>query len=113
MSLSTVLLLLSGLIGTGICYFALAAQREIAATSFMVLQNVVRMAVVVVGVIVFHDPIRWPYQVLGLILSFAGALWYGKSSLGIAEDHKAQQEAVKAPNSPSPTAVREAGKAQR
>ena len=32
---------------------------------------------VAVGVLVFHDPIGWPYQVVGLVLSFVGALWYG------------------------------------
>jgi len=73
------LLLLSGVIGSGICYFAIALQREIAGTSFMVLQNVIRMAVAGVGVIVFHDPIGWPFQIVGLALSFLGALWYGKS----------------------------------
>lgn len=80
-SSTTMLLLLSGVIGTGICYFALAVQREIAATSFMVLQNACRMAVVLVGVLVFGDPIGWPFQVLGLALSFAGALWYGKAQI--------------------------------
>jgi len=77
MSINTLLLILSGVIGAGICYFALAVQREISATSFMVLQNVVRMAVVAVGVLVFLDPIEFPWQVGGLILSFSGAFWYG------------------------------------
>jgi drug/metabolite transporter (DMT)-like permease len=80
-SLTAVLLLLSGLIGTGICWFALAVQREITATSFMVLQNAVRMAVVLFGVLAFFDPIGWPFQVLGLVLSFAGAFWYGLAQL--------------------------------
>lgn len=77
MSINTLLLMLSGVIGAGICYFALAVQREISATSFMVLQNVVRMGVVVVGVLVFLDPIEIPWQVGGLIMSFTGAFWYG------------------------------------
>merc|ERR1719263_597479 len=79
MSSTTVLLLLSGIIGTGLCYFALAVQKEIDATSFMVLQNTVRMAVVVVGIIVFADPLGWPWQVMGLAVSFSGAIWYGKA----------------------------------
>lgn len=90
-SSTALLLLLSGIIGSCICYFAIALQREIAATSFMVIQNVVRMAVVLVGVLLFHDPIGWPFQVLGLALSFVGALWYGKSLL----DGKAHKAAIR------------------
>merc|ERR1719401_668895 len=74
-SITTILLLMSGVLGSGICYFALAVQRELTATSFMVLQNAVRMAVVLFGVIAFSDPIGFPWQVIGLLLSFAGALW--------------------------------------
>jgi solute carrier family 35 protein len=96
LSLNTVLLLLSGFIGTGICYFALAVQREVSATSFLVLQNVVRMAVVVVGVAVFLDPLQWPYQELGLFLSFAGAIWYGKSVAESTKDSHTEQDAAKA-----------------
>lgn len=76
MPVNAVLLLLSGVLGGGICYFAIALQREISATSFMVLRNVAGMATVVVGVVVFLDPIVWPWQVTGLALSFAGAIWY-------------------------------------
>merc|ERR1719387_681829 len=70
MSNTTVLLLLSGVIGTGLCYFALAVQKEIDATSFMVLQNAIRIAVVVIGVLIFADPLGWPWQVVGLAVSF-------------------------------------------
>jgi solute carrier family 35 protein len=81
LSHDTFLLLLSGIILTGICYFAISVQREISATSFMVLQNVVRIAVVCVGVIIFSDPLGWPWQVIGCGLSFIGALWYGKAQV--------------------------------
>jgi len=77
MSISTLLLILSGVIGSGICYFSLAVVREISATSFMVMKNIVRVAVVAVGVLVFLDPIKLPWQAGGLIISFSGALWYG------------------------------------
>lgn len=80
-SFSTFLLILSGIIGTGICYFAIAVQREITASSFMLLQNVVRVAVATAGVIIFLDPIGWPFQVVGMVLSFIGALWYGKAQI--------------------------------
>merc|ERR1719284_821924 len=80
-STTTLLLLLSGLIGTGICYFAIAVQREISATSFMVLQNAARIAVVFAGVALFNDPLDSVYQRAGLILSFGGAMWYGQTQL--------------------------------
>merc|ERR1719356_2334143 len=80
-STGTLLLLLSGVIGTGICYFAIAVQREISATSFMVLQNAARIAVVIAGVLLFHDPLDSEYHALGLLLSFGGALWYGHTQV--------------------------------
>lgn len=95
LSVSTILLVLSGIIGTGICYFAIAVQREISATSFMVLQNVVRVAVVAVGVLIFLDPLGWPYQVIGLLMSFGGALWYGKAQIDGATELKRIESAAK------------------
>jgi len=80
-SVTTVLLLISGVIASGVCYLALTLQREIHATSFMVLENAVRMAVIAAGVLIFFHPIGWPLQVLGLLFSFVGALWYGKSQM--------------------------------
>merc|ERR1719161_2368780 len=83
-SSATALLLLSGIIGSGICYFAIAVQREISATSFMVLQNAARMAVVLAGVLIFGDPLESRYHAVGLLLSFGGALWYGQTQLEAA-----------------------------
>merc|ERR1719420_2141414 len=80
-SSATALLLLSGIIGSGICYFAIAVQREISATSFMVLQNTARMCVVVAGIVIFGDSIDSVSKINGLILSFGGAIWYGKSQM--------------------------------
>jgi hypothetical protein len=80
LSSSTIsLLLLSGIIGIGISHIASAVRLELANVSFMVLQNLVRVAVVIVGVFVFHDPYGWPLQALGLVFSFVASLWYGKS----------------------------------
>eukprot|EP00928_Gymnodinium_smaydae_P042348 TRINITY_DN2852_c0_g1_i3.p1 TRINITY_DN2852_c0_g1~~TRINITY_DN2852_c0_g1_i3.p1 ORF type:complete len:377 (-),score=80.66 TRINITY_DN2852_c0_g1_i3:139-1107(-) len=80
-SSASVLLLLSGIIGSGICYFAIAVQREISATSFMVLQNAARVGVVFAGVRLFGDPLGDSIQVMGLGLSFMGAMWYGHAQL--------------------------------
>jgi drug/metabolite transporter (DMT)-like permease len=87
-SSATALLLLSGIIGSGICYFAIAVQREISATSFMVLQNTARMCVVVAGILIFGDSIDSPTKIAGLLLSFVGAIWYGKSQMDAAEAAK-------------------------
>jgi drug/metabolite transporter (DMT)-like permease len=89
-SSATALLILSGIIGSGICYFAIAVQREITATSFMVLQNTARMCVVVAGVLIFGDSIDSPTKIAGLLLSFIGAVWYGKSQMNAAEAAKLQ-----------------------
>jgi hypothetical protein len=71
-------LLISGLIGSGISYFALNVQREMAATSFMVLENGIRLAEVLAGVLLFKDPFEWPSQILGLIVSYVGSVVYAK-----------------------------------
>merc|ERR1719482_161182 len=93
-SSATLLLILSGIIGSGICYFAIAVQREITATSFMVLQNTARMCVVVAGIVIFGDSIDSVSKINGLILSFGGAIWYGRTQLDAAE--AAKQKAFKA-----------------
>merc|ERR1719379_2283499 len=51
------LLLLSGLVGIGICYVGIVCQRAITATSFFVLQNATKVIIVVIGVTLFADPI--------------------------------------------------------
>jgi len=74
---SILLFLMSGLAGAGLSYFGIGVQREISATSFMVLQNAVRMAVVVAGVAFFGDSIKRGSTMIGLAICFAGAMLYG------------------------------------
>jgi len=76
-----ILLLLSGLVGMGICYFGFECQREVSATSFFVMQNVSKVAVVCVGITVFGDPLSSPWAILGLILSLGGSFAYGKTQM--------------------------------
>jgi len=92
-SRTTLLLVLSGVIGSGICYTAIAVQREISATSLMVLQNTARMFVVVAGIIIFKDPAE-PHVCAGLVLSFAGAIWYGHCQM--EANRKAKEAAAMA-----------------
>jgi len=77
-SYTIMVLLFSGVIGAGISYFALNVQREMAATSFMVLENGIRLAEVLAGILLFKDPFTWPSQMLGLLVSYCGSLWYAK-----------------------------------
>merc|ERR1719469_836484 len=71
-----VLLVLSGLVGTGISIMGLECQRAISATSFSVMQNVSKVAVVGAGVVFFLDPVGSPISVLGLSLSLGGSFMY-------------------------------------
>lgn len=81
-----VLLGLSGAIGLGINYFGNAVQRLISATSFLVLQNVSKIAVVCMGVAFFQDPIKSMSAVSGLALSLGGSYLYGKAQMNITAD---------------------------
>lgn len=86
------IVLLSGFVGLGICYFGFECQRAISATSFFVLQNVSKVAVVSMGVIIFHDPIKSPITVLGLLMSLGGSFLYGHGQLSSS---KAEEKAAK------------------
>lgn len=77
-SYTIAVLIISGVIGAGISYFALKVQKEIAATSFMVLQNAIHLAEVMAGVVLFQDPFTWPARFLGLTVSYCGSVWYAK-----------------------------------
>jgi len=74
-------LIISGVIGAGVSFFALNVQKEIAATSFMVLQNAIHLAEVMAGVVLFQDPFTWPARFLGLMVSYSGSMWYAKAQM--------------------------------
>lgn len=91
------LLIVSGFVGLGICYLGFECQRVISATSFFVMQNVSKIAVVSAGIIFFHDPIRSPLVVLGLVMSLGGSLIYSweqtrqNAQKAAAKDGKAEE----------------------
>jgi drug/metabolite transporter (DMT)-like permease len=91
-------LMLSGFVGIGMCYFGLAVQRSISATSFLVLNNMSKFAVVGIGVALFGDPIKSNYTKAGLLLSLGGSCWYGWSqiSAGLKEGAPAVQKPLMA-----------------
>lgn len=71
------LIAMSGGLGMGIGFFALMCQKAMSATSFMVLQNMSKIAVVGVGVFVFGDQMSGPARICGMILSLLGSAAYG------------------------------------
>jgi len=79
---TVVILLISGVIGAGISFFALNVQRELTATSFMVLENGIRLAEVLAGVYMFKDPFTMPSHISGLLISYCGSAWYAKVQNG-------------------------------
>merc|ERR1719378_1110208 len=91
-----VLLGLSGAIGLGIGYYGFACQKAISATSFLVLQNISKVAVVGMGIVFFHDPIKSPSAMAGLLLSLGGSYLYGKSQMDLAEELAAEKKRLAA-----------------
>jgi hypothetical protein len=87
-----VLLFISGAIGLGICYFGFACQRQITATSFMVMQNTSKIAVVGMGIMVFADPIESPFIIAGLALSIGGSFLYGKAQMDLQLEEHMEKE---------------------
>eukprot|EP00746_Dinoflagellata_sp_MGD_P165278 gnl/MRDRNA2_/MRDRNA2_94453_c0_seq1.p1 gnl/MRDRNA2_/MRDRNA2_94453_c0~~gnl/MRDRNA2_/MRDRNA2_94453_c0_seq1.p1 ORF type:complete len:447 (-),score=50.39 gnl/MRDRNA2_/MRDRNA2_94453_c0_seq1:324-1664(-) len=86
------LLALSGFVGMGICYFGFECQREVSATSFFVMQNLSKVAVVSVGVTVFGDPLSSPWAVLGLVMSLGGSFIYGQAQMEASAKDKREGE---------------------
>merc|ERR1719215_2231473 len=91
-----VLLLLSGIVGVAICNLGFVCQRAISATSFFVLQNVSKVAVVASGVVFFGDPISSVWAAAGLLLSMGGSFVYGGLQMTAAAS-------LAAPSSPDTT----------
>merc|ERR1719171_257769 len=80
-----VLLALSGGLGLGMCYFGFACQRAISATSFIVLQNTNKVAIVSIGTRAFNDPIQSPVAMAGLLIGLCGGFLYGKAEMDLSE----------------------------
>lgn len=75
------ILLISGPLGLGICYYGLALTREISATSMLMAQTVGKILTCVMGIILFGDPIRSPWLGIGLAFSLGGSFLYGKAQV--------------------------------
>eukprot|EP00812_Abedinium_dasypus_P003728 NODE_1460_length_1136_cov_711.808511.p1 GENE.NODE_1460_length_1136_cov_711.808511~~NODE_1460_length_1136_cov_711.808511.p1 ORF type:complete len:259 (-),score=65.64 NODE_1460_length_1136_cov_711.808511:342-1118(-) len=75
------LIMMSGLAGLAISYYGLACQKEMSATSFVVLQNASKVAVVAIGVGVFGDQVFTVWRLAGMSASLLGSLLYGLARL--------------------------------
>ena len=71
------LILISCLNGLAISYAGLKVQQLVTATTFMVLTNVNKFAVILFGVVVLHDDITL-LSTAGVLLAIGGGLWYAK-----------------------------------
>lgn len=71
------LVALSGMFGMGIGFYGLMCQKAMTATSFQVLQNMSKVCVVGVGVVVFGDNMDSPTRQAGMALSLLGSVVYG------------------------------------
>eukprot|EP00404_Azadinium_spinosum_P043109 CAMPEP_0180801996 /NCGR_PEP_ID=MMETSP1038_2-20121128/60012_1 /TAXON_ID=632150 /ORGANISM="Azadinium spinosum, Strain 3D9" /LENGTH=298 /DNA_ID=CAMNT_0022841983 /DNA_START=238 /DNA_END=1135 /DNA_ORIENTATION=- len=63
--------------GVGISYCGIVAQSFISATSFLVLVNANKFAIVVLEVFVFRTKALKPHQVLGAIITIMASIAYG------------------------------------
>jgi drug/metabolite transporter (DMT)-like permease len=87
-----VLVALSGCMGMGIGFSGLMCQKVMTATSFQVLQNSSKLAVVVSGVYIFGDSMASPSCASGMALSLLGSLFYGFARAGEAPAAEALPE---------------------
>jgi len=89
------LLLISGMVGLLIGYLGFECQRMISATSFFVLQNASKVAVVSAGIIFFNDPLK-PETMLGVSLSLVGSFMYSHAQRNLPKEDKEREPLVAA-----------------
>jgi drug/metabolite transporter (DMT)-like permease len=87
------ILIMSGVIGIGICYIGFECQRALSATSFFVMQNLSRVGVIIAGVVFFGDPIKSVTSIIGMVVTLSGGAAYGR--LQMLEQQKQEQERKK------------------
>jgi len=91
----------SCIVGVGIGYCGVWAQSLISATSFLVLVNVNKFAVIFLEVTVLKNKNLLPIQIAGCIVAVLAGVWYGKAKERI--DAAAKEAVEKLPlSAPSP-----------
>ena len=91
------LILISCLNGLAISYAGLKVQQLVTATTFMVLTNVNKFAVILFGVVVLHDDITL-LSTAGVLLAIGGGLWYAKARARMQEFSAAAMAPAIAPD---------------
>merc|ERR1719235_1277316 len=66
----------SGCVGLSLGFFSIVVQKEISATSMLVLSSLARMTALIFSVLIFADAFTW-ISGTGCFLSFVGMFWYG------------------------------------
>merc|ERR1719473_1683748 len=68
--------ILSGLTGVSMGYYGIVLQRQVTATSMLVLQTVIKILTILLALFLFRDHLSIVTG-LGCFVSLAGSAWYG------------------------------------
>mmetsp|Transcript_65630 Transcript_65630/g.203181 ORF Transcript_65630/g.203181 Transcript_65630/m.203181 type:complete len:335 (+) Transcript_65630:84-1088(+) len=80
----------SCVVGAGISYCGIWAQSMISATSFLVLVNANKFAIIFLEVTVLHVKSLHPVQVIGALVSVLAGVWYGAARSTLEASAKAE-----------------------
>lgn len=86
-----VLLLISGIAGMAIGYTAINAQQYVSATTMLVITNLNKVVVVIVGVLFMHEP-HGPVAMVGISIALAGGVWYALARNNVADQAKKKKK---------------------
>lgn len=95
------LLLLSCINGVAISYAGIAVQQYVTASTFLVLTNSNKFAVIAFGIFVLGEARAWQ-AVLGCVVALAGGVWYGKARAELDSTSK-QERTHAAPDGRAPS----------
>lgn len=80
---------MSGLVGCCLGYQGLRCQKVVTATTFLMLQNFVKIAVISVDVTLMQSTVAG-LSLLGCAVSMAGSFWYGAEQIRTRADDEAE-----------------------
>ena len=84
-------LLISGIAGMAIGYTAINAQQYVSATTMLVITNLNKVVVVIVGVLFMHEP-HGPVAMVGISIALAGGVWYALARNNVADQAKKKKK---------------------
>jgi drug/metabolite transporter (DMT)-like permease len=95
-----VVLGVSCMLGLAIGWTAINLQQYISATSLMLVGNVSKVLVIVIGILFMHDS-KSPLSIGGAFLAMSGGIYYGFAQYYLAEQRKQEQTAAAAAAAPA------------